>query len=59
MPSQLDPHIAAALSPKRLEMAHALMPAETVLGLLVNPRDPGRSQRLVEEVQAAPPTISG
>jgi putative ABC transport system substrate-binding protein len=42
-----------ALGPKRLELAHELMPAATLIALLVNTSDPGRSGRLVEEVQAA------
>jgi putative tryptophan/tyrosine transport system substrate-binding protein len=45
--------INEALGPKRLELAHELMPAATLIGLLVNPSDPGRSQRLIEEEQAA------
>jgi len=42
-----------ALSSKRLELAHELMPTATVIGLLLNPSDPGRSQRLIEEEEAA------
>jgi putative tryptophan/tyrosine transport system substrate-binding protein len=43
----------AALGPKRLELAHELMPAATLIALLVNTSDPARAKRLVEEVQAA------
>jgi putative tryptophan/tyrosine transport system substrate-binding protein len=42
-----------SLGPKRLEMAHELLPAATVIGLLVNPSDTGRSERLIKEVHAA------
>jgi putative ABC transport system substrate-binding protein len=42
-----------ALGPKRLELAHELMPTATLIALLVNPSDPGRAKRLVDEVQAA------
>jgi putative ABC transport system substrate-binding protein len=42
-----------ALGPKRLELAHELMPPATLIALLVNPSDPGRAKRLVDEVQAA------
>jgi putative ABC transport system substrate-binding protein len=43
----------AALGPKRLEVAHELMPAATVMALLVNPSDPARDELLSREVQAA------
>jgi putative tryptophan/tyrosine transport system substrate-binding protein len=43
----------AALGPKRLELAHELVPAATLIALLVNTSDPARAKRLVEEVQAA------
>jgi putative ABC transport system substrate-binding protein len=43
----------AALGPKRLELAHELMPAATLIALLVNTSDPARAKKLVEEVQAA------
>ena len=42
-----------ALGPKRLELAHELMPAATLIALLVNPSDPARAERLIKEVQAA------
>jgi putative ABC transport system substrate-binding protein len=41
------------LGPKRLEVAHELMPAATVIALLVNPSDPVRAETLSREVQAA------
>ncbi|MGH6739957.1 MAG: ABC transporter substrate-binding protein [Bradyrhizobium sp.] len=43
----------ASLGPKRLELAHELMPAATDMALLVNPNDPGRAEKFVTEVQAA------
>jgi putative tryptophan/tyrosine transport system substrate-binding protein len=39
--------------PKRLELAHELMPAATVLALLVNPSDPPRAETLSRDAQAA------
>jgi ABC-type uncharacterized transport system substrate-binding protein len=41
------------LGPKRLELAHELMPGATVVALLVNPSDPARAETLSREVQAA------
>jgi putative ABC transport system substrate-binding protein len=41
------------LGPKRLELAHELMPAAIVVALLVNPSDPARAETLSGEVQAA------
>ena len=41
------------LGPKRLELAHELMPAATLIALLVNPSDPARAETLSREVQAA------
>jgi putative ABC transport system substrate-binding protein len=41
------------ISPKRLELAHELMPAATAMTLLVNPSDPPRAEDLIREVQAA------
>jgi putative ABC transport system substrate-binding protein len=43
----------ASLGPKRLELAHELMPAATDMALLVNPNDPGRAEKFVAEVHAA------
>jgi putative tryptophan/tyrosine transport system substrate-binding protein len=45
--------INVALGPKRLELAHELMPAATALALLVNPTDPARAETLLKETQAA------
>jgi putative tryptophan/tyrosine transport system substrate-binding protein len=45
--------INVALGPKRLELAHELMPAAIGVALLVNPRDPARAEMLSKEVQAA------
>jgi putative tryptophan/tyrosine transport system substrate-binding protein len=41
------------LGPKRLELAHELMPGATVVALLVNPSDPARAETLSREVHAA------
>jgi putative tryptophan/tyrosine transport system substrate-binding protein len=43
----------AELGLKRLELAHELMPAATVIALLVNPSDPPRAERLSKEMQGA------
>jgi putative tryptophan/tyrosine transport system substrate-binding protein len=45
--------INVALGPKRLELAHELMPAAIGVALLVNPTDPARAETLSKEVQAA------
>jgi putative tryptophan/tyrosine transport system substrate-binding protein len=45
--------INVALGPKRLELAHELMPAAIGVALLVNPTDPARAEMLSTEVQAA------
>lgn len=45
--------INVALGPKRLELAHELMPAAIALALLVNPSDPARAEMLSKETQAA------
>ena len=45
--------INEALSAKRLELAHEVIPTATLIGLLVNPGDIGRSERLIQEAQAA------
>ena len=45
--------INVALGPKRLELAHELMPAAIGVALLVNPNDPARAETLSKEVQAA------
>jgi putative tryptophan/tyrosine transport system substrate-binding protein len=41
------------IGPKRLELAHELMPAATTFALLLNPSDPLRSGTLLKDVQAA------
>lgn len=45
--------INVALGPKRLELAHELMPAAIGVALLVNPTDPARAETLSKETQAA------
>jgi putative tryptophan/tyrosine transport system substrate-binding protein len=45
--------INVALGPKRLELAHELMPAAIGVALLVNPSDPARAEMLSKEVQVA------
>jgi putative ABC transport system substrate-binding protein len=41
------------IGPKRLELAHELTPAATVMALLVNPSDPMRAETLSRDTQAA------
>lgn len=43
----------AELGPKRLELAHELMPTAALIALLLNPRDPPRAEKVLAEVQAA------
>jgi putative tryptophan/tyrosine transport system substrate-binding protein len=43
----------AQLGPKRLELAHELMPAATVMAFLVNPSDPPTVERLTRDLQGA------
>jgi ABC-type uncharacterized transport system substrate-binding protein len=43
----------ASLGPKRLELAHELIPTATDMALLVNPNDPARAEKISGEVQAA------
>src|SRR5260370_12724131 len=45
--------INVELIPKRLELAHELMPAATAITLLVNPSHPSRAADLIKEVRAA------
>jgi putative ABC transport system substrate-binding protein len=47
--TQLD----AALGPKRLELAHELVPAATSIALLLNTGDPIRTDTLLKEAQEA------
>jgi putative ABC transport system substrate-binding protein len=41
------------IGPKRLELAHELMPAATAVAFLVNPSDPLRAETLTKDAQAA------
>jgi putative ABC transport system substrate-binding protein len=41
------------IGPKRLELAHELMPAATSVAFLVNPNDPVRAETLLRDAQAA------
>src|SRR5579871_1583070 len=43
----------ASLGPKRLELAHELLPAATDVALLANPNDPARSEKFIGEVHDA------
>jgi len=43
----------ASLGPKRLELAHELLPAATDIALLVNPNDPPRAEKFISEVREA------
>jgi len=45
--------LATEVGPKRLELLHELLPAATVLALLVNPTSPGLAVSTTKEVQAA------
>jgi putative tryptophan/tyrosine transport system substrate-binding protein len=45
--------INVALGPKRLELAHELMPTAIGVALLVNPTDPDRAETLSKETQVA------
>jgi putative ABC transport system substrate-binding protein len=42
-----------ALGPKRLELAHELLPAATTMALLLNPSDPARAEKVSREIEAA------
>lgn len=41
------------IGPKRLEIAHELLPSATAFAVLLNPRDPLRYGKLLEDVQTA------
>jgi ABC-type uncharacterized transport system substrate-binding protein len=41
------------IGPKRLELAHELMPAATAVAFLVNPGDPSRAETLTKDARAA------
>ncbi len=43
----------ASLGPKRLELAHELLPTASDLALLVNPNDPARAEKFMSEVREA------
>src|SRR4029079_1764659 len=43
----------ASLGPKRLELAHELLPTVNELALLVNPNDPARAEKFISEVHEA------
>jgi putative ABC transport system substrate-binding protein len=43
----------ASLGPKRLELAHELLPTAADFALLVNPNDPARSEKFIGEVREA------
>jgi putative tryptophan/tyrosine transport system substrate-binding protein len=43
----------ASLGPKRLELAHELMPTAALMAVLVNPSDPARTKTFLKEVQDA------
>ena len=45
--------INVALGPKRVELAHEVVPAASLIALLVNPSDPARAETLSSEVQTA------
>jgi putative ABC transport system substrate-binding protein len=41
------------LGPKRLELLHALIPTATIMAVLVNPADPGRTEIITKSMRAA------
>jgi putative ABC transport system substrate-binding protein len=41
------------IGPKRLELAHQLLPNATAIAFLVNPSDPSRAEQLTRDAQAA------
>jgi putative ABC transport system substrate-binding protein len=45
--------LSVEIGPKRLELAHELMPAATAVAFLVNPSDPPRAETLLKDAQAA------
>ena len=45
------------LGPKRLQLLHELVPAATVIGVLVNPTDPARAETTSKELQAVAHTL--
>jgi putative tryptophan/tyrosine transport system substrate-binding protein len=45
------------VGPKRLELAHALVPAATIIALLVNPASPALAETYARDLQAAASTL--
>jgi putative tryptophan/tyrosine transport system substrate-binding protein len=45
--------LSVEIGPKRLELAHELMPAATAVAFLVDPSDPPRAETLLRDAQAA------
>jgi putative ABC transport system substrate-binding protein len=45
------------VAPKRLELAHQLLPMATIIGVLVNPADPNTTEALVRDLQTAARTL--
>jgi putative ABC transport system substrate-binding protein len=45
------------VGPKRLELAHALVPTATIIALLVNPTSPTLAETYSRDLQAAAPTL--
>jgi putative tryptophan/tyrosine transport system substrate-binding protein len=45
------------VGPKRLELAHALVPAATIIALLVNPASPALAESYARDLQAAARTL--
>src|SRR3974390_2802595 len=45
--------LTGEVGPKRLEMLHALVPTETTIALLVNPKGPATSEPYSQELQVA------
>jgi putative ABC transport system substrate-binding protein len=49
--------LAGELGPKRLELLHELVPTASIIGLLVNPTNPGLAETLSRDLQAAARTL--
>ena len=49
--------LSAELGPKRLELLHELVPATTVIALLVNPTNPSNAETQSRDLQAAARTL--
>ena len=50
-------NLALEVGPKRLELLHELMPAATVVALLVNPTSPAAAEKIQRDMQAAARTL--